>query len=116
MGKAKIEGKKNWIFVGFIFAVSLHWLYNSFLVVGTVKSSGGFLLLGLMVWVSGLILTLVLVKRAQDISPFRVAHILPKKLTEQCQACGKTVSSKALICHHCGDSLTLNEEEVTLKV
>lgn len=116
MGRAKIERRRNLILVGFIFAVSLHWLYNSFLVVGTVKSSGGFLLLGLMVWVSGLILTLVLVKKAQAVSPFRVAHILPKGLTKRCQACGKTVSSKALVCHHCGESLTLDEEEVTLKV
>jgi RsiW-degrading membrane proteinase PrsW (M82 family) len=116
MGKAKIEGKKNWIFVGFIFAVPLHCLYNSFFVLGTAQTSGGFFLLGLIVWAFGLILTLVLVKRAQEISPFRVAHILPKKLTKQCQACGRTVSSKALICHHCGESLTLDEEEVTLKV
>jgi len=116
MGKAKIEGKKNWILVGFTLAVPLHWLYNSFLVLGTTKSSGVFLLLGLIVWVFGLILTLILVKKAQDISPFRVAHILPKRLTKQCQACGKTVSSKALICHHCGESLPPDEEEVTLKV
>ncbi len=116
MGKAKVEGKKNFIWVGFIFAVSLHWLYNSFLVLGTVKSSGGFLLLGVMVWAFGLILTLVLVKKAQAVSPFRTAHILPKRLTRQCQACGKTVSSKALVCHHCGESLTLDEEDVTLKV
>ncbi len=115
MGKAKVEGRKNFVLVGFIFAVPLHWLYNSFLVLGTVKSSGGFLLLGLMIWASGLILTLVLVKKAQNISPFRIAHILPKGLTRPCQACGKTVSSKALICHHCGESLTLDEEEVTLK-
>src|SRR4030043_2105449 len=115
MGRAKIEGRRNLIWVGFIFAVPLHWLYNSFLVLGTVKSSGGFLLLGLMIWASGLILTLVLVKKAQNISPFRIAHILPKGLTRQCQACGKTVSSKAFICHHCGESLTLDEEEVTLK-
>jgi protease PrsW len=115
MGKAKIEGRKSLVLVGFIFAIPLHWLYNSFLVLGTVKSSIGFLLLGLMVWVSGLIFTLVLVKKAQEISPFRVAHVLPKRLTKQCQACGKTVSSKALICHHCGESLTLDEEEVTPK-
>jgi RsiW-degrading membrane proteinase PrsW (M82 family) len=116
MGKAKIEGKKNWILVGFILAVPLHCLYNSFLVLGTAKSSGVFLLLGLIVWVLGLILTLVLVKKAQHISPFRVAHILPKRLTKQCQACGKTVSAKAPLCHHCGESLPLDEEEVTLKV
>lgn len=116
MGRAKIEGRRNLILVGFIFAVSLHWLYNSFFVLGTAESSGGFLLLGLMVWVFALILTLVLVKRAQDISPFRVAHILPKRLTKRCKACGKTVPSKALVCHHCGEPLTLDEEEVTLKV
>ena len=116
MGRAKIEGRKNLVLVGFIFAVPLHWLYNSFLILGTAKSSGGFFLLGLMVWAFGLILTLVFVKKAQDISPFRVAHILPKRLTKQCQACGKTVSSKALLCHHCGESITLDEEEVTLKV
>jgi RsiW-degrading membrane proteinase PrsW (M82 family) len=115
MGRAKIEGRKNLVLVGFIFAVPLHWLYNSFLVLGTAKSSGGFFLLGVMVWVSGLILTLVLVKKAQHISPFQAAHILPKRLTKPCQACGKTVSSKVLICHHCGESLTLDEEEVTLK-
>jgi RsiW-degrading membrane proteinase PrsW (M82 family) len=115
MGKAKIEGRKNLVLVGFIFAVPLHWLYNSFLVLGTVKASGGFLLLGLMVWASGLILTLVLVKKAQNISPFRTVHILPKRLTKPCQACGKTVFSKALICHHCGESLALDEEKVTLK-
>jgi hypothetical protein len=116
MAKAKIEGRRNLIFVGFILAVSLHWLYNSFLVLGTVQTSGGFLLLGLMVWVFGLILTLVLVKKAQAVSPFRTAHILPKRLTKRCQACGKTVSSKTLVCHHCGEPLTLDEEEVTLKV
>jgi RsiW-degrading membrane proteinase PrsW (M82 family) len=116
MGKAKIEGKKNLIFVGFILAVSLHWLYNSFLVLGTAKTSGGFLLLGLMVWLFGLILTLVLVKRAQVVSPYRTAHVLPKRLTKPCQACGKTVSSKALVCHHCGESIPLDEEDVTLKV
>lgn len=116
MAKAKIEGRRNLIFVGFILAVSLHWLYDAFLVMGTVFPSGGFLLLGLMVWVFGLILALALVKKAQAVSPFRTAHILPKRLTRQCQACGKTVSSKALVCHHCGESLTLDEEEVTLKV
>jgi protease PrsW len=116
MGKAKIEGKKNLIWVGFALAISLHWLYDDFLVVGTLKSSGGFLLLGLMIWVFGLILTLILIKKAQAVSPFRAAHILPKVLTRRCQTCGKTVSSKALVCHHCGESLTLDEEEVTLKV
>jgi uncharacterized OB-fold protein len=72
--------------------------------------------LGIMVLVFGLILTLILIKKAQAISPFRTAHILPKVLTKRCQACGKTVSSKALVCHHCGEPLTLDEEEVTLKV
>jgi RsiW-degrading membrane proteinase PrsW (M82 family) len=115
MGKTKIEGKKNWILFGFIFAVSLHWLYNSFLVLGTTRSSGGFLLLGLMVWAFGLILALLLVKKAQAVSPFRTAHILPKRLTKRCQTCGKTVSSKALVCHHCGESIPLEEEDVTLK-
>lgn len=115
LGKAKIEGKKNWILVGFILAVPLHWLYNSFLVLGTAKSSGVFLLLGLMVWVFGLIFTLVLVKKAQEISPFRVAHVLPKRLTKPCQACKKTVSAKALVCHHCGESIPLDEETLTLK-
>jgi RsiW-degrading membrane proteinase PrsW (M82 family) len=116
MGKARIEGKKNWILVGFILAVPLHWLYNSFLALGTAKTSVGFFLLGLMVWVLALILTLVLFKKAQQISPFRVAHILPKSLTKPCETCGKTVSSKALVCHHCGESLPQGEEGVTLKV
>lgn len=116
MGRAKIEGKGHWILVGFILAVPLHWLYNSFLALGTAKTSGGFYLLGLTVWVLGLILTFILAKKAQHISPFRVAHILPKGLTKQCHACRRTVSSKALVCHHCGESLPLGEEEVTLKV
>jgi len=116
IGKAKIEGRKNLVLVGFTLAVTFHWLYNSFLVLGTAKSSAGFLLLGLLIWAFGLVLTLVLIKKAQDTSPFRVVHILPKRLTKQCQGCGKTVSSKALICHHCGESLPLDEEEVTLKV
>ncbi|MEW6377421.1 MAG: hypothetical protein AB1502_16725 [Thermodesulfobacteriota bacterium] len=42
--------------------------------------------------------------------------LFPKKLTRSCQACKKTVSSRAWICHHCGESLVLDEEEVTLKV
>jgi RsiW-degrading membrane proteinase PrsW (M82 family) len=115
MGKAKIEGKKTWILVGFIFAVPLHCLYNTFLVLGTAKSSEVFFLLGLMVWVFGLILTLVLVKKAQGISPFRVAHVLPKRLTKPCQSCKKTVPEKALVCHHCGESFPLDEETLTLK-
>jgi RsiW-degrading membrane proteinase PrsW (M82 family) len=116
VGKSKIEGRKNLILVGFALAISLHWLYDAFLVAGTLESSGGFFLLGITVLVFGLILTLILVKKAQAISPFRTAHILPKVLTKRCQACGKTVSSKALVCHHCGEPLTLDEEEVTLKV
>ena len=115
MGKSKIEGQKNLIWAGFALAISLHWLYNSFLVAGTAKSSGTFLLFGLTVWVFGLILTLILVKKAQAISPFRTAHILPRRLTKQCPACQKTVSSKALVCHHCGESIPIDEEEVTLK-
>ena len=115
MGRAKIEGRKNLIWVGFALAISLHWLYDAFLVAGTLESSGGFFLLGIMVWVFGLILTLILVKKAQAVSPFRTTHILPKRLTKNCQACGKTVSSKALVCHHCGESIPLDEEEITLK-
>lgn len=115
MAKGKLEGKKYLVLVGFIFAVPLHWLYNAFLVLGTAKSSGGFLLLGLVVWAIGLVFSLVLVRKAQDISPFRLTHILPKKLTKPCQACGKTVPLKALHCHHCGEPLALDEEEVTLK-
>jgi RsiW-degrading membrane proteinase PrsW (M82 family) len=116
MGRAKIEGQKNLVWVGFGLAISLHWLYDAFLVAGTLESSGGFLLLGLMIWVLGLILSFTLFKKAQVVSPFRRTHILPKKLTKPCQACGKTVSSKARVCHHCGESLPLDEEEVTLKV
>ncbi len=115
MGKSKIEGQKNLIWAGFALAISLHWLYNSFLAGGTAKSSGGFLLSGLAVWVFGIILTLILVKKAQAVSPFRTAHLLPKRLTKQCPACKKTVSSKAPACHHCGESIPLDEEEVTLK-
>jgi RsiW-degrading membrane proteinase PrsW (M82 family) len=116
LGKAKIEARGDWLWIGFLLAISLHWLYDAFFVIGTLKASGSFILLGLMVWVFGLILTYILAKKAQAISPFRTTHILPKRLTRPCQACGKTVSSKALICHHCGGSLTLDEEEVTLKV
>ena len=115
MGRAKIEGRKNLIWVGFALAIFLHWLYDAFLVAGTLESFGGFFLLGIMVLVFGLILTLILVKKAQAVSPFRTTHILPKRLTKNCQACGKTVSSKALVCHHCGESIPLDEEEITLK-
>jgi RsiW-degrading membrane proteinase PrsW (M82 family) len=115
MAKAKIEGSRNWLWIGFILAISLHWLYDSFLVLGTVRTSGGFLLSGLMIWVFGLILTLILIKKAQAVSPFRATHILPKRFTRICYACRKTVSSKALVCHHCGESLPMEEEEVTLK-
>jgi hypothetical protein len=68
-----------------------------------------------MVWVLGLILALILVKKAQAVSPFRTAHILPRRLTKECPTCKKTVPSKALVCHHCGESIPLDEEEVTLK-
>lgn len=115
LAKAKFERQRSWLWIGFIWAISLHWLYDAFFVVGTIQSSGGFLLLGLMVWLFGLILTFVLIKKAQAVSPFRTAHLLPKKLTRQCQACGKTVSAKAWICHHCGEPLKLEEEELTLK-
>jgi RsiW-degrading membrane proteinase PrsW (M82 family) len=116
MGRAKIEGQKNLTWRGFGLAISLHWLYDAFLVAGTLKSSGGFLLLGFMIWVFGLVLAFALFKKAQAISPFRTTHLLPKRMTKQCQACGKTVSSKALACHHCGKLLPLDEDEVTLKV
>jgi RsiW-degrading membrane proteinase PrsW (M82 family) len=115
LAKAKFEGQRNWLWIGFIWAISLHWLYDAFFVVGTVQSSGGFILLGFLVWLFGLMLTFILIKRAQAVSPFRTVHILPKRLTRPCQACGKTVSAKAWICHHCGEPLKLEEEEVTLK-
>lgn len=115
MGKAKLENKGKHFWVGLILAVCLHWFYNFFFVAGTMKSSGGFFLLGLLVWICGLILTFILIKKAQAVSPFRTTHLLPKRLTRSCQACGKTVSSKAWICHHCGESLSLEEEDVTLK-
>jgi len=116
LGKAKIEGQRSWLWVGFIWAICLHWFYDAFFVVGTIQSSGGFIFLGFLVWLFGLILTFILIKKAQAVSPFRTAHILPKRLTRQCQACGKTVSAKAWICHHCGEPLKLEEEELTLKV
>jgi len=116
MGKAKIEKNGNQLWIGFILAVSLHWFYNFFIVVGTLRTSEGFFLLGLLVWIFGLILTFILVKKAQAVSPFRTTHLLPRRLTRPCQVCGKTVSSKAWICHHCGEPLTLEEDEVTLKV
>jgi RsiW-degrading membrane proteinase PrsW (M82 family) len=115
LAKAKMEGQRHWLWVGFIWAVSLHWLYDAFFVIGTFQSSGGFLLLGLMIWLLGILLMLTLIKRAQSVSPFRMAHILPKRLTRPCQACGKTVSVKAWICHHCGEPLKLEEENITLK-
>jgi RsiW-degrading membrane proteinase PrsW (M82 family) len=115
LGKAKIEGQRNWLWIGFIWAISLHWLYDTFFVIGTSQASVEFILLGLMVWVFGLSFTLHLAKRAQRVSPFRTAHILPKRLTRQCQACGKRVSVKAWICHHCGEPLNLEEEELILK-
>ncbi len=116
MGKAKMEARSQWLWIGFILAISLHWLYNVFFVIGTINKSTELVLLGFLVWAVGLTLTFVLIKKAQAVSPFRTAHILPKSLTRPCQACGKTVSSKAWICHHCGGSLPLEEEEITLKV
>jgi RsiW-degrading membrane proteinase PrsW (M82 family) len=115
LAKSKLEARSNWLYIGFILAISLHFLYNGFLVAGTVMTSGFFIFLGLMVWAFGLLLTFVLLKRAQAVSPFRVAHILPRRLTLLCQVCGKTVFSRSLVCHHCGESLTLDEEEITLK-
>ena len=116
MAKAKIERNGNWLWIGFILAISLHWFYNFSIVVGTFKKSEWFFLLGLVVWVFGLILTFILVKKAQAVSPFRTTHLLPRRLIRPCQACGKTVSSKAWICHHCGEPLSLEEDEVILKV
>ncbi len=116
MGKSKIEGQKNLIWAGFALAITLHWLYDSFLAAGNARSSGAFLLLGFAIWVFGIIFTLALVKRAQAISPFRTAHILPKRLTKQCPSCQRAVPSRALVCHHCGEPIPLEEEEVTLKV
>jgi len=115
LGKAKIEGKGNWLWIGFIWAISLHWLYDAFFVIGTIHSSLGFLFFGLVAWVFGLIFTYSLSRKAQAVSPFRTVHILPKRLTRLCHACGKTVSAKAWICHHCGEPLKLEEEELTLK-
>ena len=116
MGKAKIERNGNWLWVGFILAVSLHCCYNFFIVAGTLHAFEGFFLLGILVWISGLVLTFILAKKAQAVSPFRTVHLLPKRLTRSCQACKRTVSSKAWICHHCGEPLSLEEDEVTLKV
>ncbi len=115
LGKSKIEGRTTLIWAGFALAISLHWLYNLFFVAGTATSSGSFFLLGLMVWVFGLILTLILVKKAQAVSPFRTAPVLPRRLTKLCPTCKRTVSSKAIVCHHCGESIPLEEEDVTLK-
>ncbi len=115
MGKSKIEGQKNLIWAGFALAITLHWLYDLFLAAGNARSSGAFLLIGFAIWVFGIILTLVLVKKAQAISPFRTAHILPRKLTRSCPSCQRTVPSKAIVCHHCGESIPLEEEDITLK-
>jgi RsiW-degrading membrane proteinase PrsW (M82 family) len=116
MAKAKIEGRREWLYLGFFMAVFLHALYDTFFVMSSARVSGSYIFLGLAVWALGLILTLILMKKAQAVSPFRTAHILPKRLTRLCQGCGKTVSSKAWTCHHCGEPLTLDEEDVTLKV
>jgi protease PrsW len=116
LAKSKLEARNHWLYRGFFLAITLHFLYNGFLVAGTIMTSGVFIVLGLMVWAFGLLLTFILLKRAQEVSPFRVAHILPKRLTRLCQICGKTVFSRSLVCHHCGESLTLDEEDITLKV
>jgi RsiW-degrading membrane proteinase PrsW (M82 family) len=115
MAKTKIEKNGNWLWTGFVLAISFHWFYNFFIVAGTFQSSGGFFLLGIIVWIFGLVLMFILARKAQAVSPFRTVHILPKRLTRSCQACEKTVSAKASICHHCGEPLTLEEEEITLK-
>jgi len=111
MGKARIEGKKHWLWVGIFFALLLHWLYDAFIVLGAIRTSGGLLFLGLLVWSLGLIFTLYLMKKAQAASPFRSCQILPVRMTQPCQACGKTVPRKAPICHHCGQSLSPDHEE-----
>lgn len=116
MGREKMEGCKKCLYIGFIWAVLLHAFYDTFLVMAATEGSVVLTSLGLGVWVFALVFTLILMKKAQAISPFRTAHILPKRLTRLCGACGKTVSSKAWICHHCGEMLTLDEEEITLKV
>jgi RsiW-degrading membrane proteinase PrsW (M82 family) len=115
MAKSKIEAQRGWLWVGFALAIALHWLYDAFLVSGNVKRSGVFLSVSVALWVFGLVLTFILAKKAQTLSPFRTVHLLPRRLTRPCQACGKTVSAKAWICHHCGEPLKLEEEEVTLK-
>jgi len=115
MAKAKLENKRGQLWVGFILAICFHWFYNFCFVAGTIKTSGVFFLLGLLVWICGLVLTFILAKKAQAVSPFRATHLLPERLTRLCQTCGKTVSTKAWICHHCGEPLSLEENEVTLK-
>jgi RsiW-degrading membrane proteinase PrsW (M82 family) len=115
MGRARIEGRRDHLYIGFILAVSFHTFYDGFFVLGTARDSGHFIFLGLAVWASALALALILMKKAQAVSPFRTAHILPKRLTRLCQMCGKTISSRAWICHHCGEPLTLDEEDITLK-
>jgi RsiW-degrading membrane proteinase PrsW (M82 family) len=116
LAKAKIEKNGNWLWPGFSLAVLLHWFYNFFIAVGTVRTSLEFFLFGVLVWVSGLILTFILAKKAQAVSPFRTTHLLPRRMTRPCQACGKSVSVKAWICHHCGEPLSLEEDELTLRV
>jgi RsiW-degrading membrane proteinase PrsW (M82 family) len=115
LAKSKLEARSSWLYMGFFWAITLHFLYNGFLVAGTILTSGVLVVLGLMVWTFGLLLTFILLKRAQAVSPFRAAHILPRRLTRLCQVCGRTVFSRSLVCHHCGESLTLDEEDITLK-
>ncbi len=115
MGRAKMQGCKSCLYVGFVLAILLHASYDAFIVLGATRDSAYLTFLGLGVWIFALVLTLILMKKAQAVSPFRTAHVLPKRLTRLCQACGKRVSSKAWICHQCGEMLTLDEEDITLR-
>ena len=115
LGKAKMEGRKSLLWLGFLLSVSLHCLYDSFLVAGHVNKSGFLVLLGALVWMVSLLLTLILARKAQAVSPFRATHLLPKRLTRLCGTCGKRVPVRAPVCHHCRTPLVPEEEEVTLK-
>ncbi len=115
LGKAKIDGRPGWLWPGFVLAICLHWLYDAFFTIGYIRPSDEMILLSLVIWVFGLVLTFILFKKARAVSPFRATHLLPTRLTRPCRVCGKTISAKALICHHCGEKITLDEEEITLK-
>jgi protease PrsW len=106
MAKARIERKRNWLWVGILLSILFHWLFDAFLVLGDIRSSKILLFFALLVWSFGLVFILNLLRRAQAVSPFRAAQLLPVRMTQPCQACGKIVPRKALICHHCGQSFT----------